>query len=126
MSDRYPSAQTGFVWHFPAAVDFCQDGDSVISHVMWRPREEGHGENVRIEGINAIELNKPFGAEARDFLSGLLQPGDRYTLFARRPEKYGRPMGRIIRLRDGLDVGQAMLVAVASDGVTPLAVPFNP
>lgn len=126
MSDRHPSAQSGFVWMAPAIVDYAQDGDSVISHVMWQPGLEAHGENVRVEGINAIELNRPFGAEARGALHAMLPPGTRYTLLSRKREKYGRPMGRIIRLSDGLDVGQAMLLAVASDGSTPLAVPYNP
>lgn len=126
MSDRHPSAQPGFIWQFPAAVDHVQDGDSVISHVMWAPGQEGHGENVRIEGINAIELNKPYGAEAKAYLANLLPPGTKYSLVTRKREKYGRSMGRIIRLEDGLDVGETMLLAKASDGVTPLAVPYSP
>lgn len=60
----------------------------------------------------------------------LIQPAH-VTLVHQRREKYGRFLARII-LADGGDFGQRMLLMpdgsarVGSDGVTPLAVPYNP
>lgn len=115
----------GFIWQFPAEVDRVVDGDTVSVHVLWRPGEEGHDVDVRVEGINAIELRDRFGGEARDKAMELLPAGARVTLVARKKEKYGRFLARIV-MADGRDFSSEMLVAKASDGVTPLAVPYNP
>jgi endonuclease YncB( thermonuclease family) len=114
----------GFIWTFPGAVDSVTDGDTIVVHILWRPGEEGHGINVRIEGINAIELSQKFGAEARDYLLTLLPSGTQVTLVARKREKYGRFLSQVI-LPDGRSAGQEMLTKKASDGVTPLAIPYN-
>lgn len=115
----------GFVWQFPAVVDRIVDGDTVICHVLRAPLDERHGESVRLDGINAIELSQKFGAEARDRLAALLPPGTQITMFERKREKYGRTLARIVTLQN-VDVCQEMLLARATDGVTPLAVPYNP
>lgn len=114
-----------FVWQYPAEVDRVIDGDSVEMHVAFGPENEQHGLRVRIDGINAIELSQKFGSEAKAYLAGLLPAGLDVTLVVRKREKYGRLLARII-LPDGRDVSQEMLVAKASDEVTPLAVPYNP
>lgn len=120
-------SRTGFVWHFPAVVDHVHDGDSVICHVLWRAHEVGHEVNVRVEGINAIELRKLYGGQARDALAAYLPRGEKLTLHHRRADKYsGRFLARIVRDRDHGDAGAHMLQQVASDGSTPLAVPYNP
>lgn len=115
----------GFVWTFPGIVDEVTDGDTVVCHIFWRPDDEGHGINVRVDGINAIEIRDRFGGEARDFARSLLPAGTPVTLISRKREKYGRFLARII-LPDGRDFGGEMLVAKASDGSTPLAIPYNP
>lgn len=126
MSKGPPS---GFVWQFPAITDRVIDGDSIECHVFWRPTgtpgAEGYGEDVRIDGINALELSQRFGGEARDYLASLLPAGTRITLVARKREKYGRFLSRVI-LPDGRDVSTEMLIALASDGVTHFAVPYSP
>ena len=114
----------GFVWTFPAVVDSVTDGDTVVCHVLWRPGEEAHGVNVRVEGINALELSQRFGAEAKTFAESLVPLGTQVTLIARRREKYGRFLA-YITLPDGRDFSAEMLIAKASDGITPLAVPYN-
>lgn len=117
----------GFVWQFPAVVDRIVDGDTLVAHILFHRAEggEAHGVGVRLEGINAIELRQRFGTEARDALAELAPPGTQLTLVHRAPEKYGRFMSRVIRA-DGLDVCAAMLTRTASDGLTPLAVAYNP
>jgi endonuclease YncB( thermonuclease family) len=119
-------ARPGFVWQFPAVVDRVQDGDTLVAHVLWHAGNEGHGIDVRLEGINALELSQQYGAEARDRLAALAPPGTPVTLLHRKREKYGRFMARVVRLSDGLDVCLAMVLSKASDGATPLAIPYNP
>lgn len=132
MSDML--TRPGFIWQFPATIDRVIDGDTIVCHVLWKPGDEAHGVDVRVDGINAIELSQAFGKEAKvyaetlldaDVLSSEFTSGLPVTLVARKKEKYGRFLARIV-LGDGRDFGQEMLVARASDGVTPLAVPYNP
>lgn len=123
MSDQLQ--RPGFAWQFPAEADRCIDGDTVVCHVLWKPGDEAHGVDVRVDGINAIELRAKFGAEARDYAASLLPAGTPVTLTVTRREKYGRLLARIT-LPDGRDFGSLMLTAVASDGLTPLAVPYMP
>lgn len=112
-----------FVWTYPAQVDRVIDGDTVVVHVDLTPALELHGVHVRVEGINAIELSHRFGGEARDYAAGLLPPGSKVMLSARRADKYGRMLA-FITLDDGRDFGGLMLAARASDGSTPFAVPY--
>lgn len=113
----------GFVWQYPAEVNRVVDGDTIECHVDVSPTEERHGVQVRVEGINALELSDKFGKEAKAFAESLLPVGMVVTLVARRKEKYGRFLARIIR-PDGSDFSDLMLVAKASDGSTPLAIPY--
>lgn len=119
---------SGFVWQFPAVVDGVEDGDSVVCTVWWRPPgtpgAKGHDEGIRIEGINAIEKSQKFGIEARGYLAELLPIGTRVTLVARKREKFGRFLARIIT-ESGVDISNEMLTALASDGLTHLAVPYK-
>ncbi|MBA2703853.1 MAG: thermonuclease family protein [Blastocatellia bacterium] len=112
-----------FIWQYPAEVDSVHDGDTVTVHMQVSAIEERHGVDCRIEGINALELRDKFGAEARDALAKLLPPGTPVILVHRRKEKFGRFLVRIT-LPDGTDVSDKMLTALASDGVTHLAVPY--
>lgn len=124
MSDR-EVIRPGFVWQYPGVVDRIIDGDTVVCHVLIAPEDEQHAVSVRVDGINALELSQQYGGEARDYAISILPPGTQVTLIARKREKYGRFLARIV-LPDGSDFGGLMLVAKASDGVTPLAVPYNP
>lgn len=117
-------APTGFAWNFPAVVDRIIDGDSLEVHILRAAGEEQHGVNVRLEGMNAIELRQEFGREAQAYLAALAPPGTFVMLLHRKREKFGRLLARA-QLSDGTDLSTAMLTAKASDGVTPLAVPYS-
>ncbi len=117
-------APAGFVWQFPAVIDRVVDGDSLEVHVLRGADDVEHGVNVRLEGMNAIELKAEFGREAQAYLAALAPPGTPITLLHRKREKFGRFLARAI-LADGTDLSTAMLTAKASDGETPLAVPYS-
>ncbi len=117
-------APAGFVWQFPAVIDRIVDGDSLEVHVLRGADDVDHGVNVRLEGMNAIELKAQFGREAQGYLAALAPPGTAIMLLHRRREKFGRLLARAL-LADGTDLSTALLTAKASDGVTPLAVPYS-
>ena len=118
---------SGYIWEFPAVVDRVYDGDSVFCHILIYAGMELHDVNVRVEGINAIELRQKFGGEARDALADLLPVGTQVILRHRKSDKYsGRFLAVPIRMQDGVNVASEMLTCVASDGETPLATPYNP
>jgi endonuclease YncB( thermonuclease family) len=117
-------APAGFVWQFPAVIDRVVDGDSLEVHVLRGADDVDHGVNVRLEGCNAIELRDQFGREAQTYLAALAPPGTAIMLLHRRREKFGRLLARVV-LDDGTDLSNEMLLAKASDGITPLAVPYR-
>ncbi len=117
-------APAGFVWQFPAVIDRIVDGDSLEVHVLRAADETEHGVNVRLEGMNATELRDQFGREAQAYLAALAPPGTAIMLLHRRREKFGRFLARAL-LADGTDLSTALLTAKASDGTTPLAVPYS-
>lgn len=114
-----------FVFTYPAVVERIIDGDTIECHVKFSPLDVHNveGVNVRVEGINAIELSQKFGGEARDYCASVLPIGAAVTLVAHKREKYGRFLAKVI-LADGRDLGSLMLTAKASDGSTPLAIPY--
>ena len=122
---NYEVVRPGFIWQYPAVVDAVTDGDTLVCHVLFKPDEEEDGVSVRLDGINAIEASKRFGGEARDALARHARIGQQVTLLSRKREKYGRLLARVIDA-EGDDICAAMLLELASDGVTPLAVPYNP
>lgn len=116
-------AAMNFVWQFPATVDRIVDGDTVVAHVHFTAEDERHGVNIRIEGINALELSERFGGEAKAKAESLLPVGTEVILVHRRREKYGRLLAKVT-LPDGTDFSDHMLAALASDGITHLAKPY--
>jgi len=104
-------------------VDRVVDGDTLEVHVLRGADRVEHGVNVRLEGMNAIELRDQFGREAQGYLAALAPPGTAIMLLHRKREKFGRLLARAL-LADGTDLSTALLTAKASDGVTPLAVPY--
>ena len=116
---------SGFVWAFPARIDRWVDGDSAVVHVRRAPTEEWQGVEVRVDGINAIEISAQFGREALNAMIDRAPSGTQVMLYERKREKYGRELARIV-LADGTDLGGWLLTQKASDGMTPLAVPYNP
>jgi endonuclease YncB( thermonuclease family) len=118
-----PATFGHFVWQYPAVVDRVIDGDTVVMHVDLSATMELHGVHVRVEGINAIELSQKFGGEARDYAVSLLPPGTTVLLSSSRTDKYGRFLATIT-MPGARDFGTLMLAKKASDGVTPLAIPY--
>ena len=71
-------------------------------------------------------MKTAFGQEAKAYAEKLAPVGTAVMLVERNHrEKFGRELSRIT-LADGRDFGTEMLLAKASDGTTPLAVPYNP
>lgn len=101
-----------FVWVYPAGVDHVHDGDTVVCHVLIHPNEGGelHEVHVRLEGINAPELNTAAGKAAKAYAETLLTPGMQVSLVARKKDKYGRFLARIV-MPNGDDFSTAMIAA---------------
>ena len=114
---------SAFVWTFPATVVRVVDGDSVVCDVQFSAVHEDKEVDIRVEGINALELSEKFGGEARDYARGLLPEGTAVILIHRKREKFGRFLAKI-GLPSGDDFGTLMLTALASDGATHFAVPY--
>lgn len=112
-----------FVWSYPAVVDRVVDGDTLDCHVQFSAMEEAHGVNVRVQGINAVELRTTFGKEALAFAATMAPPGTAVTLIHNKRDKFGRLLAHVI-LPDGSDLGTHLLTALASDGVTHLAIAY--
>lgn len=112
-----------FVWQFPAQVDRWVDGDTVVVHRQISAEEERHGENVRVEGINAPEMNTAAGKSALVFAAQLCPSGTDITLVHHKKEKYGRFLARVI-LPDGRDFSTVMLTTIDPSTGQPYAVPY--
>ena len=116
----------GFTWTFPAEIQRWVDGDSVYVMIQRTAREKLIDVELRLDGINAVEIKSAFGQEAKAFMETLAPVGSTVMLVERNhKEKYGRELARVI-LPDCRDLCSEILTAKASDGLTPLAVPYNP
>lgn len=95
-------------WTVPAAVMRVIDGDTVrlTLDLGWHTFRV---ENCRIARINAPELNTPEGKAAKAYAEERLPAGTAVTFVSRELDKYGRPLGDVIR--NGVDFGAAMLAA---------------
>ena len=125
-SDYEVTIPVGFTWTFPATIDRWIDGDTPIVHIRRHATQEEHAVQLRVDGINAIEIGQQFGIEARAYAELLAPPGSFVILVERnKREKYGRELADLI-LPGGQRFSTEMLLAKASDGVTPLAVPYSP
>jgi micrococcal nuclease len=87
----------------PAAVVRVVDGDTVDV------RTSCHRERVRLAGMDAPEMDQPFGPEAKAYLDAFLSC-KLVTLHRTGRGVYGRIIGRIVS-HDGLDVSQVMVKA---------------
>lgn len=113
---------------FPAVVTGVHDGDTVqvladLGFAVWRYV------NVRLAGINAIELGQPGGREARDHLRALLPVQTPVTLVALGWDKYGDRVDGHLVLPDGHDASVVMVAdgyAAPWDGTGPKPSPTWP
>lgn len=106
----------GFVWTFPARIDSFIDGDTPICHVLVHPNEGGelHDVHVRVEGINAPEMNTTEGKASKATAEQLAaQYGYDVILVAHKRDKYGRMLARII-FADGTDFSGLMIAKGAA------------
>jgi len=101
-----------FVWVYPAGVDHVHDGDTVVCHVLIHPNEGGelHEVSVRVEGINSPEMNTAEGKAAKVYAESLLSPGTQVMITARKRDKYGRFLGRLV-LPNGDDFSTLMITS---------------
>src|SRR5690348_7866111 len=102
------------VWTVPARVTRVIDGDTLVVDLDQGWSSWKMGARVRLEGINAPEMDTAAGKEARAFVSLLVQPGDVITVVSRSLDKYGRTLA-VVRLEDGrilndliVDAGHAL------------------
>ena len=113
MTDRQAlPTPSGFVWTFPAIVVRWIDGDTAICHIKVHPNEGGdlYEVNVRLEGINAPEMNTAAGQAAQKWAAALVPADTRVTLIARRRDKYGRFLATMV-LPDGSDYSALTIAA---------------
>lgn len=126
-SSNRPKPPADFVWRLPALIEAWQedeDGDTIVMGIWFSRDLFLSGVPVRAQGINAIEKRAKFGAEATAAAKELLPEGELVTLLHTHLDKYAKRFLAQILKKDGSDFGTMMLVARASDGVTPLAVPY--
>jgi endonuclease YncB( thermonuclease family) len=91
-------------WTVPATVTGVHDGDTirVTADLGWHVKIDTL---VRIDGIDAPELETPAGKVARDFLATLLPAGTPVTVVSKQllgsREKYGRVLADVTFLPHG-------------------------
>lgn len=102
----YPTVN---VWIVPAVITSIHDGDTVTVYadLGWHLSFVVH---VRLAHINAPELARPGGVEARDYLATLAPVGSSVTLTSHSLDKYGRTLGSLT-LPDGSDAATQMIAA---------------
>jgi len=110
------------MYEYRAHVRSVYDGDTIRADIdcgfgIWTANQ-----SLRLLGIDAPELGKPGGKEARDYLRGLLPVGTAVTIRTVKDEteKYGRLLATIVKADDTLTipVNDAMVLAGH-------AVPYN-
>jgi endonuclease YncB( thermonuclease family) len=97
-------------WAFAAVITACHDGDTCSAVTA-----DGQRYHVRLHGVDAPELDQPFGTQSRALVTQLVV-GHHVDV---RPA--GRSHDRLVadlRLRDGRDVG-GLLVAAGAAWVEP-------
>jgi len=85
---------------YQAQVTRVVDGDTIYLSAP------GRDIKVRMVGIDAPELNQPYGAEARDALTQMVK-GKTVRVIAEDRDRYGRIVGRVFL--GNLDVNLAMI-----------------
>lgn len=108
-------AAAGFVWTYPAVVADLTDGDTVKCDLRLSYDLQLNRIPVRVQGINAPELNTPAGKQALAYAQQLLPVGTAVLLKHSGHDKYGRFLAAIY-LPDGSSFGDLM---VASGNAVP-------
>ncbi len=94
-------------WHTTATVIEVVDGDTIKVEIDlgWKI---SYKTSIRVEGINAPEMNTINGGIAKNFAETLLEQGEEIEVLSRRLDKYGRSQAKVT-LPDGRDFAQVML-----------------
>lgn len=101
----------------PVEVTRVEDGDTIF--VMY----DGQEEEVRLIGIDAPELDEPFGQEAKDYLTELMGEGVVYLMFDEQQRDSG---GRLLAYVYNEDVFEFANEALVREGLaTVYTVPPN-
>jgi len=105
-------------WIVPAIVVRVIDGDTVVVHMEVMPGLVLHEAHVRVQGINAPEMNTFSGRASYAVAQSLLPVNAVIRIIMEDTDKYGRVLGKI-KMTDGRDFGTVMV-----DGGS--AVEYNP
>jgi micrococcal nuclease len=98
----------GTAWLAHAEVVRIIDGDTVVVNLNLGWHTWRHQESVRLDEIDAPERGHAKWAQAKSYVESLLPPGTKVLVVSGEMDKYGRTLGRILRL-DGTDVGFELL-----------------
>lgn len=98
------------IWIIPAMVVRVVDGDTVVVHMEIMPGFVLHEAHVRVQGINAPEINTPAGKVAKTAAEALLPVNAVITLTMEATDKYGRMLAKIT-MTDGRSFGDAMVAS---------------
>lgn len=97
------------LYTYRAIVTAVHDGDTFSVDIDQGLNTWRHGENIRILGINAIELASPGGPEAQQKLAAILPIGTAITIRTVKADKYGTRYNAAITLADGSDLATQLL-----------------
>lgn len=110
VTDRLLSLAAGFTFRMPAIVERVIDGDTIVAHIAIMPGLTLHSAHIRVEGMNAPEMNTAAGQDAHNFAAELMPPATALLLTMTREDKYGRRLARV-NLPDGRDLTTVMITA---------------
>lgn len=99
------------LYTYRATVTAVQDGDTFSVNIDLGLKTWRLGENIRVLGINSIELADPGGKEARHNLAQLLPVGTAVTIRTVKADKYGTRYNAAVTLPDGADLATLLLAA---------------
>jgi len=98
------------VWIVPAVVVRVIDGDTVVVHMEVVPGLIFHEAHVRVQGINAPEMNTVAGKNAKTVAEAWLPVNSIITITMEDTDKYGRMLGKIT-MSDGRIFGDLMIAS---------------
>ena len=101
-------------WAFAAVITACHDGDTCSAVTA-----DGQRHHVRLHGVDAPELDQPFGTQSRALVTQLVV--GRHVDVRPAGHSHDRLVADL-RLRDGRDVG-GLLVAAGAAWVEPGLLP---
>lgn len=117
-AEFYVALSFKHTWVIPAIVVRVIDGDTVVVHMEVMPGLVLHEAHVRVQGINAPEMNTTAGREALEVAKQLLPVNSVITLSMNDTDKYGRMLAKVT-MTDNRSFGDVM-VALGN------AVVYNP